>query len=201
MLSSEEWIALLQLLWLWIKFLFFVLNNSQVHSYLWSSTEPSHTLSCYCTTARYTYTIGQPIHIFIYYEWLPSTLIALVRHYIFSYYTIPALLPGTHIPLVSHNIFSYTILFQHYCKVHSYPWSHYLEHYSVPALLQGTLIPLVTLSRTLFCSSTTARYTHTLGHPQHYFILYPVLEHTIQLLLCLHPLSLSLQNPCLYSAQ
>ena len=175
----------------------YTMNHCQVHSYPWPGTTSSHTLHCSSTTARYTHTLGQALHPLILYTvpaQLPGTLIPLVRHYIFSYtilfqhycqvhsYTwsgttsshiLYCSMPGIHISLVSHSTFSFTILFQHYCQVHTYTWS-------------GT-----TTSHTLFCSSTTARYTHNLGHPQHYLIHYPVLEHTIQLLLGLipHPLS------------
>ena len=125
------------------------LHCCQVSSYSWSVTAPSHTLSCSCTVARYSHTLGQSLHRLI-------------------LYPVPALLPGTLILLVSHCTISYSILFLHCCQVPSYSWSatapshtlscsctvaryphtlgkslHRLIFYPVPALLPGTLILLV----------------------------------------------------------
>ena len=156
------------------------LHCCQVHSYLWSAIAPSHTLSCSCTTARYTHTLGQPLHLFILHPvpalqpgkpWsatapshTPSCSCTTARYthtlgqplHLLILHPVPALLPGTLIPLVSHCTFSYSILFLHYCQIHSYSWS--------------AIAPAYTPS----CSCTTARYTHTLGQPLHLLILYPV---------------------------
>ena len=143
------------------------LHCCQVHSYPWSATAPSHTLSCTCTAARYTHFLGQPLHILI-------------------LSPVPTLLPGTLISLVSHCTFSYSLLYLHCCQVHSYPWSatapshtlsctctaarsthilgqplHLFILSPVPALLPGTLISL---------AFDQVHGLLVLGQPMHLFI-------------------------------